>query len=488
MDTKKPSKKPAKKPTAAKGRQGPRPPGGEKRWVRACLELCGGSFEAPIRCKTWREAFTRLEAARADFVRDTTRKAGSYGADARWAPPPTLPFGAETWTRREPPDALRVAFERCGLLFPDLVDGAGDPQTDTFPVAVAVYDRDWDAVEEADDGACSYVLGKAGAGNAALAESLYKLAAATGSKALETLEDDDSPRLVGEVRTVRQLLEVGPSPVLAPRADLLRGRCLELMVTKAIADCDAFVAFCASRLTPAQGLKVVRDAVQSLGYNGDSLRETCADCDGAVRLAAVAPEDNDGDVYVVGADAVARKLREAAAAVAGGGVPEFPLAFAETDVEAFLKDVLRREDGALREAIRRELRAAEGLPERPTPRKGARVLAPWTDGTLYAAKVTAVEGASVSLVFDDGDTRDSVAWAACELPDFLDDDAVDSDEDDESDGNDDVVPLGLSLSDRMSLFPGAGLKDGSNDHEGHMACVYVAPTWALLLLYKTASC
>ena len=48
--------------------------------------------------------------------------------------------------------------------------------------------------------------------------------------------------------------------------------------------------------------------------------------------------------------------------------------------------------------------------------------------------------------------------------------------------------VALSLSDRMSLFPGAGLKDGSNDHEGHMACVYVAPTWALLLLYKTSSC
>ena len=94
----------------------------------------------------------------------------------------------------------------------------------------------------------------------------------------------------------------------------------------------------------------------------------------------------------------------------------------------------------------------------------------------------------MSVVFNDGDTRDGVAWAACELPNFLDDDAVDSDDEDESDGNDDVVPLGLSLSDRMSLFPGAGLKDGSNDHEGHMACVYVAPTWALLLLYKTASC
>ena len=40
----------------------------------------------------------------------------------------------------------------------------------------------------------------------------------------------------------------------------------------------------------------------------------------------------------------------------------------------------------------------------------------------------------------------------------------------------------------VRLFPGAGLKDGSNDHEGHMACVYVAPTWALLLLYKTSSC
>ena len=150
------------------------------------------------------------------------------------------------------------------------MDGAGDPQSDNFPVAVVVYDRDWDAVEE-DDGACSYVLGKAGAGNAALAESLYKLAAATGSKALEMLEDDEAPRLVGEVRTVRQLLEVGPSPVLADAVardpDLLRGRCLELMVTKAIAGCDAFVAYCASRLTPAQGLKVVRDTVQSLGYN-----------------------------------------------------------------------------------------------------------------------------------------------------------------------------------------------------------------------------
>ena len=67
MDAKKPSKKPAKKPTAAKGqkgKQGPRPPGGAARWVRACLELCGGSFEAPIRCKTWREAFTPRPRAR----------------------------------------------------------------------------------------------------------------------------------------------------------------------------------------------------------------------------------------------------------------------------------------------------------------------------------------------------------------------------------------------------------------------------------------
>ena len=41
------------------------------------------------------------------------------------------------------------------------------------------------------------------------------------------LEDDDAPRLVGKVRTVRQLLEVGPSPVLADAVardpDLLGG-------------------------------------------------------------------------------------------------------------------------------------------------------------------------------------------------------------------------------------------------------------------------
>ena len=91
-----------------------------------------------------------------------------------------------------------------------------------------------------------------------------------------TLGGGDTSRLVGKGRTVRQLLEVGPSPVLADAVardpDLLRGRCLELMVTKAIADCDAFVAYCASRLTPAQGLKVVRDTVQSLGLRWNAPR------------------------------------------------------------------------------------------------------------------------------------------------------------------------------------------------------------------------
>ena len=35
MDTKKPSKQPAKKPTAAKAKQGPRPPGGAARSTAA---------------------------------------------------------------------------------------------------------------------------------------------------------------------------------------------------------------------------------------------------------------------------------------------------------------------------------------------------------------------------------------------------------------------------------------------------------------------
>ena len=46
---------------------------------------------------------------------------------------------------------------------------------------------------------------------------------------------------------------------------------------------------------------------------------------------------------------------------------------------------------------------------------GVRVRAPWRNGQLYPGQVTSVEGASVSIKFDDGDQREGVTWKACQV-------------------------------------------------------------------------
>ena len=66
---------------------------------------------------------------------------------------------------------------------------------------------------------------------------------------------------------------------------------------------------------------------------------------------------------------------------------------------------------------REEGRGGEGLPEEElaeTPTVGVRVMAPWTNGRLYPGKVSRVTGAGVvTILFDDGDKREGVAWTAC---------------------------------------------------------------------------
>ena len=66
---------------------------------------------------------------------------------------------------------------------------------------------------------------------------------------------------------------------------------------------------------------------------------------------------------------------------------------------------------------REEGRGGEGLPEEElaeTPTVGVRVMAPWTNGKLYPGKVSRVTGAGVvTILFDDGDKREGVAWTAC---------------------------------------------------------------------------
>ena len=69
------------------------------------------------------------------------------------------------------------------------------------------------------------------------------------------------------------------------------------------------------------------------------------------------------------------------------------------------------------ELPREEGRGGEGLPEEElaeTPTVGVRVMAPWTNGKLYPGKVSRVTGAGVvTILFDDGDKREGVAWTAC---------------------------------------------------------------------------
>ena len=49
-----------------------------------------------------------------------------------------------------------------------------------------------------------------------------------------------------------------------------------------------------------------------------------------------------------------------------------------------------------------------------TPTVGVKVMAPWTNGQLYPGKVSRVTGAGVvTVLFDDGDVRQGVAWTAC---------------------------------------------------------------------------
>ena len=66
---------------------------------------------------------------------------------------------------------------------------------------------------------------------------------------------------------------------------------------------------------------------------------------------------------------------------------------------------------------REEGRGGEGLPVEElaeTPTVGVRVMAPWTNGRLYPGKVSRVTGAGVvTILFDDGDKREGVAWTAC---------------------------------------------------------------------------
>ena len=182
-------------------------PNDEASWMRASLEICGGRFEwiemmddeceprvQLAQAQTWRAAHGALLELRAEFIAAVAPTAEAVS----WEPPETLAWGDEVWTRREQPEPLRSSFERCSFLFPALLEGACDPQTDDFPVAVALYSRT--AAAPPAEGA----LGASHLGAAALPErlgaSLVAVAVGLGSHALSGCFDPSySPHVLNLV-------------------------------------------------------------------------------------------------------------------------------------------------------------------------------------------------------------------------------------------------------------------------------------------------
>ena len=80
---------------------------------------------------------------------------------------------------------------------------------------------------------------------------------------------------------------------------------------------------------------------------------------------------------------------------------------------AFFRQVGGADDRMFFAPVRSATRAdKEKLAETPTV--GVKVMAPWTNGQLYPGKVSRVTGAGVvTILFDDGDVREGVAWTAC---------------------------------------------------------------------------
>ena len=149
----------------------------EERWMRGCLDATHGFangwldnlqdkgarlFDDDASPRGWMDAYSTLMACRDEFISGKwaqpswssssgPRTAPLWGASMAQSAERSSPrcaelpwLNGETWTRTEPTQterALREAFVQSCFDGPDLLEGAGDPQCDNFPVSLALYRR-----------------------------------------------------------------------------------------------------------------------------------------------------------------------------------------------------------------------------------------------------------------------------------------------------------------------------------------------------------
>ena len=125
----------------------------ERTWMRACIEASASMewivsddskrlFNGSL--ASWYETFGAMMACRDELINNAPLWGPSMG-QANDDSCETLPWGDdEVWTRvaPSPPERrLREAFAQLMMESKDFLDGMGDPQCDTSPIALGLYAR-----------------------------------------------------------------------------------------------------------------------------------------------------------------------------------------------------------------------------------------------------------------------------------------------------------------------------------------------------------
>jgi len=414
----------------------------EQKWLRGCVELCGGSWRTLSwllilkdgawldagSADDWMAAWRTLEAKRREFLTEELPQAAG-----RLQLPETLPWGEEEWTRlRSLPDeaAMREAFARCQLYHPSLVDGLGDDQCDTYPVGVAFYKRTAQTAEG--------LLGP----EDAYEENILQLRKAIHPCSEDHVEDVD--KFVMAPISVTALLSNLPSPVAKPSHNM-GSRRVQQAIYGAATNCSSFVSLCVGdtpALTPVQAIEVLDRTCKYIVNDGC---ECAADDEWDVRVGATGEYDDDPEMgpddewsyfSKLGIDQVERALKAQLAAVAA-------------------KYGLTHE--ALTSAT--SANATFGLA--------------WDAG--MAAAQTVAEATQATF---EGYKAELASLIASQLRAAHGDKSLDELT---------VRPVVLTNSDCTAEY-WSDANHGGNDHEGVQAIAFVSETWALVVVGKSASC
>ena len=417
----------------------------EERWLRGCVDVCGGTLDwlktwqhsidkdgallAAGCANDWMTAWRTLHGLRTAFLSATLPK-----CNGNLCLPTTLPWGSEKWTRMNnlpQEEEMRDALARCALYHASIVEGCGDPQMDTYPVGIAFYqrtgasdvfkkDEDGDMNEDAIEAAIVQVR-----------EAFYP----------ECDEDfvNDVHECVMEPISINALLANLPSPVHVPdnRRPIsgMGCRLLERAIFEAAAGCSRFVKLCVGKapaLTPAQALEVLRGTCDVI------IKEGCDGMDDSqwdVPMGETGKYDEDEEyIETLGINLVERALKAQLAAV--------PVANHHKGLSA-----ATTADAAL--------------------------------GLQWTADMTGVQNVQHAITRPLASHKAELAkLIEVQLRAVAGDGALDAPT---------VRPVMLTSSDVMTRY-WSDAKNGDNDHEGVPAMAFVGETWVLMVVAKCASC